>query len=291
MQHPSRPKRKWHERNFLTRVMLPTLFAKPQGTHRPPRFPKLKGNDLSITFIGHASFLIQTPGHNILIDPCYANWIVGQKRIRRPGLALKDLPPIDMVLITHAHFDHLHIPTLKKVAKGQTLVLPYNVADVISGCRFGQIIEMNHWETLPVNGLKITFVPAAHWGARTLTDRHRGYGGYIIEYNGRSVYHCGDSTYFKGFKEIGERCAPEIALLPIGAYDPPSGRDHHMGPEEAVLAFEDLKAKWFIPMHYGSFRLSYEPVTEPLERLLKASLKHAIASRVRILDEGKPERF
>ena len=150
---------------------------------------------------------------------------------------------------------------------------------------------MNWWDEWEHEGLKITFTPAKHWGARVLHDRHRGYGGYVVEFEGRQVYHCGDSAYFAGFREIGRRLAPEIALLPIGAYDPPSGRDHHMGPEHAVQAFKELKSKLLIPMHFGTYRMSYEPMHEPEERLKLAGAHHDVLQDIRFLSEGMPQVF
>ncbi|MDZ4815398.1 MAG: MBL fold metallo-hydrolase [Verrucomicrobiota bacterium] len=284
-------RKKWHERNFISEIMIPSLFTPRSGQQLTPRFPKLKSDEFAITWIGHASFLIQTQKHNILIDPNFANWILGFKRLRRAGFNVKDMPVCDIVLITHAHFDHLHLPSLKKVASHQSIVVPKKCSDLVRKLRFANVSELDHWETLEFGDLKITFTPAAHWGARVLADKHRTFGGYIIQYKNRSLYHCGDSTYFHGFKEIGKRFAPEISLLPIGCYETPSGKDHHMGPEDAVKAFEDLQSKWLIPMHYGSFRFSYEPIEEPLQRLVKAALKHAVTSRLRILDEGKTEKF
>ena len=99
----------------------------------------------------------------------------------------------------------------------------------------------------------MTLTPCAHWGARVLHDTHRGFGGFIIEHAGRTIFHCGDTAYFGGFKEIGKRFDVDVALLPIGAYDPPSGREVHMNPEEALLAFHELGAKVMVPMHYGTF--------------------------------------
>ena len=111
---------------------------------------------------------------------------------------------------------------------------------------------------------------------------------FVIGANGRSVFHCGDTAYFEGFKEIGERHNIEIALLPIGAYDPPLAREVHMNPEEAVRAFNELKAKTLVPMHYGSFRLGYEPLEEPLERLRESARVHGIEDKVLVMTEGKP---
>jgi L-ascorbate metabolism protein UlaG (beta-lactamase superfamily) len=121
-----------------------------------------------------------------------------------------------------------------------------------------------------------------------LHDQHRGFGGFVIEAHGRSVFHCGDTAYSKGFEEIGKRFDVEIALLPIGAYDPPSGREVHMNPEQAVQAFKELGAKTLVPMHYGSFRLGYEPLDEPPTRLLACAREHGIEKHVLVMTEGTP---
>ena len=124
-----------------------------------------------------------------------------------------------------------------------------------------------------------------------LHDSHRGFGGFVIEAGGKSVFHCGDTAYFDGFREIGSRHKIDIALLPIGAYDPPSGREVHMNPEEAVQAFLELGAEWMVPMHYGSFRLSFEPPDEPVERLRACARQYGIEDRVVVMNEGAPQVF
>jgi len=286
--HPKRKKEKkkatrWNQRNFITEVLIPSFFVRKSGVQQRPVFPKLQAGQLALTWIGHASFLVQTPGHNILIDPNWANWLVVIKRLKRAGLAISDLPNIDLVLITHAHFDHLNRRTLRAIAARQ----PSLVHDL----GFEQVHEMNWWDEWEYRGLKITFTPAKHWGARVLHDRHRGYGGFVIEFEGRQVYHCGDSAYFPGFREIGRRLAPEIALMPIGAYEPPSFRDVHMGPEQAVQAFHELQSKTFVPMHFGTYRLSYEPMHEPAQRLMLAGSEAGILQNIRFLVEGMPQVF
>jgi L-ascorbate metabolism protein UlaG (beta-lactamase superfamily) len=124
-----------------------------------------------------------------------------------------------------------------------------------------------------------------------LRDSHRGYGGFLLEHQGRRLYHAGDSAYFSGFKEIGKVCPPEIALLPIGAYFPDSFRHMHMGPDEAVKAFGDLAAKWLVPMHYGTFKLSFEDMDEPPRWLKELAASTGISDRLRILQEGVPAVF
>jgi L-ascorbate metabolism protein UlaG (beta-lactamase superfamily) len=136
--------------------------------------------------------------------------------------------------------------------------------------------------------LEISLTPCAHWGARFLADLHRGFGGFVIEMDGRTIFHCGDSAYFPGFKEIGERYQIDVALLPIGGYDAPTGREVHMNPEQAVDAFLELRAKKLVPMHYGSFRLGYEPLDEPPARLLASARAHGIEDKVLLMTEGAP---
>ena len=145
--------------------------------------------------------------------------------------------------------------------------MPWGVGDLAHNLGFARIVELDWWESFSQGDWKVTFTPSKHWGARTLHDSHRGYGGFVLEHQGRKIYHAGDSAYFDGFKEIGKKLAPEIALLPIGAYHPECFRKVHMGPDEAVQAFKDLRAKIFVPMHFGTFKLSFEDMDEPLRWL------------------------
>jgi L-ascorbate metabolism protein UlaG (beta-lactamase superfamily) len=282
---------RWHQRNFITEVFIPSLFTRKRGVETRPIFPRLQGEQLGITWIGHASFLIQTAKHNILVDPNWANWLVVIRRLKRAGLALHDLPNIDLVLITHAHFDHLNRRTLRQVAARQPIVVPAGVGNLVQDLGFEKVHEMKWWDTWSFQGLEITFTPAKHWGARVLHDRHRGYGGFHIRYKGRSVYHMGDSAYFQGFKEIGERLEPEIALIAIGAYEPPSFRDVHISPEQGLQVLKDVGAQTMVPMHFGTYRLSYEPLHEPAQRLLLAAAKTGQLSQIRFLIEGMPQIF
>jgi len=286
-----KPKKGWHKRNFVTEVLIPSIFTKREGGHAPPQFPKVKRNEFGVTWIGHASFLIQTRGKNILIDPIWAKWLKIVKRVKLPGLKLRDLPEIDLVLITHAHFDHLDRKTLRKIAEDQPVIVPFEVGNLVQNLGFRSVHELDYWQTYRSGPVKITLTPANHWGARMLHDSHRGFGGYVIEVGERCIYHCGDTAYFDGFKEIGKRFPIDVALLPIGAYDPPSGRDVHMTPEQAVRAFQDLNAKKLVPMHYGTFRLSYEPISEPPDRLVACAKEQGIEHQICIMTEGLPLVF
>ncbi len=281
-----KPKADWHKRNFLTQVLIPSLFAKRAGQQATPAFPELKEGEIGVTWIGHATFLIQAGGYSVLIDPNWAKWLKVIKRVRHPGLHIHDLPAIDAVLVTHAHFDHLDRTTLREIAADQPIVVPFEVGNLVHDLGFQSVHELHYWEHYELGPLKITLTPCHHWGARVLHDSHRGFGGFVIEVNNRSIFHCGDTAYFDGFKEIGQRHNIDIALLPIGAYDPPSGREVHMNPEEAVQAFTELGAQRLVPMHYGTFRLSYEPMHEPLERLIACARAQGIENRVSVMTEG-----
>ena len=252
-----------------------------------------------MTFIGHASFFVQIGGRSVVIDPNFARWLFVLKRLRRPGLRVRDLPPIDMVLVTHAHFDHLHRPSLRAIVQNNlqtrgtapAIIVPSHVADLVSDLGFSEIIELDWWNSSRHGNVAVTHVPSRHWGARILKDSHRGYGGFVLQAGKHSVYHAGDTAYFSGFREIGRRLSPELALLPIGAYNPPQFRNVHANPADATRAFVDLNARWMVPMHYGTFRLSHEPIDEPLQLLDQEARKAGVKDRVFVLEEGVTKFF
>jgi len=251
-------------------------------------------DELAVTFIGHASFLLQIGGLNVLVDPVFANWLVLIHRLRRPGVRIEDLPAIDAVLLTHAHMDHLNLPSLRKIiqrtyrlrGEGPIVVIPEGVEDLVDTLGFSLVMSTRWWQTVKIGEVEITMTPAQHWGARMLKDTHRGFGGYVLRHGTQSVYHSGDSGYFAGFREIGERLAPEVALLPIGAYKPDGFRRVHTSPDDAIQAFIDLGAEKMVPMHYGTFRLSEEPMDEPLPRLMDAARRVGVREQILALTEG-----
>jgi L-ascorbate metabolism protein UlaG (beta-lactamase superfamily) len=285
------PSKHFNPRTFFRELVWKALLTRRTGQHRRPVFPKLSHGQVAITWIGHASFLIQFTDLNVLIDPNFANWLFLLKRLKRSGLKIRDLPPIDLVLLTHAHFDHFHKPTLRRLPHPKIGIMPQGVGDLAQDLGFSRIIELDWWESFWQRNWKVTFTPSRHWGARTLRDHHRGYGGFVLEHQGRTIYHAGDTAYFEGFKYIGRHLYPEIALLPIGAYHPVSFRRMHMGPDEAVRAFKDLQARWLVPMHYGTFKLSFEEIDEPPRRLRTIVAEENLTHKVRMLDEGVPTVF
>lgn len=285
------PANHFNPRTFFQELIWKGWFTPRHGKPNRPVFPKLKHGQVAITWIGHASFLIQFNDLNVLVDPNFANWLFLMKRLKRVGLHLRDLPRIDLVLLSHAHFDHFHKPTLRKLPHPKIGVMPRGVGSLAKNLGFSRVVELEWWESFGQKEWKVTFTPSKHWGARTLRDSHRGYGGFVLEHQGRKIYHAGDSAYFDGFTEIGKQLRPEIALLPIGAYHPETFRTVHMGPDEAVKAFQDLRAKILVPMHYGTFKLSFEAMDEPPRLLREIMAQQRLTKHLKILDEGMPKVF
>jgi L-ascorbate metabolism protein UlaG (beta-lactamase superfamily) len=263
------------------------------GSSRPVSL--VSREELGITFIGHSSFLLQIADRKVLVDPVFSKRLILLRRQRHPGISVNELPPIDLVLLTHAHMDHLDLASLRRVirttrrlsGRSPEVVVPRGVEDLVEGLGFSAVHCLEWWESTAVQGLKITMTPCRHWGARIFRDTHRGYGGYVIEAAGQSIYHSGDTAYFDGFREIGKRLHPQIALLPIGAYFPDTYRSVHTSPEEAVRGFVDLGAEQMIPMHYGTFRLGREPMDEPVKRLTAEATRLNIKDQVKVLEEGE----
>lgn len=298
---------------FTNSILFPVrklrqLYRLVRESHADPltgsaQKPLLVAPDqLGITFIGHSSFLIQIAGKNLVVDPVFAKRLILLRRQRRAGVRVADLPPIDAVLLTHAHMDHLNLPSLRRVirqtrrltGRAPVVVVPRGVDDLVNTLGFREVITLEWWQTTKIptdsSELEITMTPCKHWGARMFKDTHRGFGGYVIAAAGHSLYHSGDTAYFKGFREIGLRLHPDVALLPIGAYYPDSYRAVHTSPEEAFRAFLDLgSARQMIPMHYGTFRLGREPMHEPIVRLIAAAGRAGAGDRVRLLSEGETQ--
>lgn len=273
---------------FFREMVWKALLTRRTGQFRRPVFPKLATGQMAVTWIGHASFLIQFTDLNVLIDPNFANWLFLLKRIKRCGLRLEHLPPIDLVLLTHAHFDHFHKPSLRRLPHPKIAVMPWGMGELAHDLGFSRIVELDWWESFSHGGWRVTLTPCKHWGARVLRDNHRGYGGFVLEHQKRSLYHAGDSAYFEGFKDIGNAFSPELALLPIGAYYPESFRNVHMGPDDALKVFKDLRSSWLVPMHYGAFRLAFEDLEEPPRWLQALAEQEGLSSKLRILEEGVP---
>lgn len=294
----------WRGQPFVV-TKLKQMWRLVKESHAQPiagesRLPEIVGkNELGVTFIGHSSFLLQIGGRSALIDPVFAKHLILLRRQRRAGVRINEMPAIDVVLLTHAHMDHLNIPSLRHVVrsaqmlgkKAPDVIVPWGVEDLVDGLGFSRVHGMKWWEKLEVRGLSVTLTPCKHWGARMFNDTHRGYGGYVVEGGGHSVYHSGDTAYFSGFAEIGQRLHPQIALLPIGAYFPDTYRMVHTSPEEAVRGFMETGAELMVPMHYGTFNLGREPMDEPPQRLMAEAARLGISRQIKVLEEGETMRL
>jgi L-ascorbate metabolism protein UlaG (beta-lactamase superfamily) len=249
-----------------------------------PRLNETLGpDDVAITFVNHATFLIQTDGMTILTDPVWSERAspfrrIGPKRVRHPGVAFADLPRIDLILLSHNHYDHLDVATLARLRAtfAPTVLAAAGDRRLLAPLGFARVHELDWWDEHQFGDtLKVTFVPAQHFSARGLFDRRKSlWGGYMIESRGRRVYFGGDTGYASHFSEIKTRLgSPDIAMLGIGAYEPRwFMQPIHMNPAEAVCAHRDLGSRHSIGMHFGTFQLTTEAIDQP-----QADLRRALA--------------
>ncbi|MDA8110613.1 MAG: MBL fold metallo-hydrolase [Betaproteobacteria bacterium] len=226
----------------------------------------------ALTWIGHATFLVQLGGRSALVDPVMSASIAAGLVPRNvaPGLAWDALPRIDVVLVTHNHRDHMDAPTLKKLGPDPLYAVPRGMGRWFERAGLRRVVEMAWWQQEELAGLKVTFVPAEHWSRRGLFDTNATWwGGYVIERAGLRVYHSGDTAWFEGFSLIREKCGTiDAAMLPIGAYAPRwFMRRQHMDPGDAVRAFSALGATRFVAMHWATFKLTDEDLREPPQLL------------------------
>ena len=240
-------------------------------------------------WIGHATYLINNGDINILTDPIFSKraspvGFAGPKRMIPPAMTLNDLPKIDAVVVSHNHYDHLDIWSLKKLFKlnSETIFLvPTGDKKRMVKAGIRNIIEMNWWDIFRVSNTEFHFTPVQHWSKRGLFDRNKSlWGGWFIKSNDLSLYHAGDTGYSSDFKTTYERLgAPDYSFIPIGAYDPRwFMKDSHVNPEEAVQIALDLKTPHSFGMHWGTFTLTDEPVLEPPARLKEALKKQNLES-------------
>lgn len=228
-------------------------------------------SQITYTWIGHSTFLIQLDGLNILTDPVWSRRMGFQKRLTEPGIPLSDLPEIDIVVISHGHYDHLDFPTLKKLKGNPEYYVPVGMKSLFMRKGYHKVTELSWWETVKNKGTALHFVPAQHWTRRTLNDINTSHwGGWIIESKHQTFYFVGDTGYFEGFRLIAEKFKIDTVFMPIGAYEPEwFMAESHINPEDSIKAFLELKAKEFVPMHYGAFRLADDTGPEALDRLYK----------------------
>jgi L-ascorbate metabolism protein UlaG (beta-lactamase superfamily) len=282
-----------------TRASWPERSPSPY-TDRPPA----EVNDTSwrISFVGHASLLLQTAGLNLLLDPVWSERVspvsfAGPRRVNDPGIAFEALPPINAVLVSHSHYDHLDLPTLSRLAAAHRprVVTPLGNHAIMQGHDPAIAAEAYDWGdrvTLP-GGASVTLVPVQHWSARGLTDRNKAlWAGFVIETPAGRIFHVADSGYGGGhhFRGAKDQHGPfRLAILPIGAYEPRwFMRDQHMNPAEAVQAFRDCGAELALAHHHGTFQLTDEAIDAPPLALAQAMAAEGTpAERFRVLQPGQ----
>ena len=266
-------------------------FVSDVEPSKPPS--RVEGNDLLVTLINHSTLLLQQNGAHILTDPIWSERAspfgsIGPRRRRKPGVLWNDLPRIDTVLLSHNHYDHLDLATLRRLAaRGQSeFVVPVGVARLLQSQSIGPVHELDWGDSLPLARATIHCVPALHFSARGILDQNRTlWCGYVIEAAGRTVYFAGDTAFGDHFAQIRERFgAPRLALLPIGAYEPRWFMSPvHMGPEDAVRAHHILGAETSIAIHHGTFQLTDEALDTPRKRLTECGA----GGSFRVLNNGQ----
>ncbi|HYG90285.1 MAG TPA: MBL fold metallo-hydrolase [Azospirillum sp.] len=249
----------------------------------PPPPDTVSDGRVALTFVGHVTFVIRFAGCTLLTDPVWSTSAgpfgrLGPTRARPPALPLDKVPPLDAVLVSHGHYDHMDLPTLRRLS-GTPVVAGLGNKPYLERRGVRPVHELDWWQSVDLGGARITFVPAQHWSSRTLFDRNRTlWGGFVVQAGGMTVYFCGDAGYSPHFREISQRFPRiDVALLPIGAYEPRWFMGpQHMNPEEAVQAHRDLRARTSVAMHFGTFRLTPEGMADPVEALDRARRAQAV---------------
>ena len=282
--HGLRAVLRWaRERRSRPRAPTPPRNSLPVATPSVV-YPCAAEHERFATWIGHSTVLLQVAGLNVLTDPVWSErasplqWI-GPRRVMSPALAFHALPPLDVVLLSHSHYDHLDKATVRAIARqhvGVTWVVPLGVGEIIRGWGARTIVQLDWWQSACVHGLTVMATPARHFSARGLGDRNKTlWCGYAIEIAGSRAFFAGDSAYHPDFGRIGSECgAFDFVMMPIGAYDPRwFMRIVHMDPDEAVRAYQDILAAdadavapLMLGIHWGTFRLTDEPLDEPPRR-------------------------
>ncbi len=260
-------------------------FRPPAPAQHQPVLPVASGR-VAVTFGGHATVLARYKELAIAFDPMLGRWVGGVRRAVEPGLAPGDFSDVRLVLISHRHADHLHVPTLKRLPRAATIVVPAGAASWVSSLGFARVVELQPGSDLELRGVQIIAAATSH-GDHELA---RGLS-YVVRGDGPSLYLCGDSGYFSGFADVGERYAPDVAMLPIGGFMPQSFRNRHMSPLDALYAFEDLRARLMVPIHHGAFALSYERLGEPARWLVELATARGVRDHVHVMAAGATERF
>lgn len=280
----------------------PALWPEHVPNKNFPFRPLAPDERVSATFINHATFLLQYPGVTVLTDPVFSDRVspvsfAGPRRVRSPGLAFEDLPKVDVVVISHNHYDHLDLETIKQLDhKYHPLFLvPLGDEKLLQKANVQNVKALDWWEEFRVKDVRFIFAPSQHWSARSLWDKNEClWGSFLIDSGNEKTYFAGDTGFGGHFGDIRKRLgAPDLSLIPIGAYKPRwFMKFYHLDPEEAVLAHLALESKKSIAMHFGTFQLTDEGIDEPVRDLRLAIEKHQLQSdEFIILDEGQAFSF
>lgn len=287
---------------FLGRRIAASLVG-PEG--QPPSMRKVETGAIidavdakkaTVTWVGHSTLLVTLNGVTFLTDPTWSATAsplaLGPSRFVGPPLSLEDLPHIDFVVVSHNHYDHMDLKTLKTLeSRGARIFVPLANAYLLEGLGAERVTEMDWWDQIDLEGVRLHCVPAKHWSRRGLFDRNRSlWSGWVVESKGRRFYFAGDTGSFDGFRLIRDRIgAPDLAAIPIGAYEPKELMSaSHLNPEEAVDALEELDAVQSVAVHFGTFDLSDEPIDDPPRRFRAASQQAGRgAQRDWVLDIGE----
>jgi len=247
---------------------------------------------ITVTWIGHSTFLINLEGTTILADPVFSDKVgvsllglttVGIRRFVPPALKIAELPPLDLILVSHAHMDHYDIPSLRKLPRGVPTILARDTTEFMGDLGYTQLQELDWGQTAAVAGVRIEAVPAKHWGRRYPWDRDRGYNGLLLTKGKRSVLFGGDTAYTERLPAATNGRPLDVAILPIGGYNPYIA--NHASPEQAWDLFHEMRARYLIPMHWRTFRMSHERPFEPYERLTTA--QNSSARRIALHNIGE----
>jgi N-acyl-phosphatidylethanolamine-hydrolysing phospholipase D len=284
---------------FLWRRIKASIVPRPGQAPFVTFDPRALALNPSLSWVGHATFYVRQDGRSFLTDPMYSERasplaFAGPRRLVPPGVPLAALPVIDFVLLSHDHYDHTDLRTLRALAaRDVPFVVPTGVGELVERAG-GRAVELGWWESTTVGGVRIHCVPAQHFSGRGLTDRNRRlWAGWVVEGGSRRFYFAGDTGYFSGFAEIARRLGPvDLAAIPIGAYLPRAmmGRIH-LNPEEAVQAARDVGAARVVGMHWGTFDLADEPLDEPPRRFLAEAARQGWGDRAFVMKVGETRGF
>jgi N-acyl-phosphatidylethanolamine-hydrolysing phospholipase D len=258
---------------------------------------RANGTAPTLTWIGHSTFLIQLDGINILTDPIWSDRasplsFAGPRRLVPPGMRLADLPAIHAVIISHDHYDHLDVDTVRRLARTHAprFFVPLGLKAWLGDQGIADVVELDWWERATLGPVAFVATPAQHSSGRGLHDQNRRlWCGWALLGATKRLYFAGDTGYFAGGRQIGERLGPfAVAAIPIGGYIAYERRHpNHLNPEEAVQLFEDVGAELMVPMHWGTFDMNREPFREPPDRLLREALGRGLEGRVALLTQGE----